>query len=275
MTDIARSQRVSFDVTDPDGFAVIMISVGFPDALDFETVFDGDDFTFRYDTSTQTVIADGFTFDIARNDGWHAPPIILIVAVDAFGNLTRETITYGLDGGLSTQTDLDAIATRVGELLEGAGSARTISAGFTPLKVSDEGEAIKALQATRVNQGPRYRVTARERGDHSDAPPVPSDAGLVSVEVTVRSYFPLTHSGRNYAARLAAENLAKETAGAIRDALEWPGNMRATEAGALTRLLSGMLMHVAPDPDPVEFITDKVIELTQRFTGIVKETRPI
>lgn len=169
--------------------------------------------------------------------------------------------------------DFDKLQERVAEVLLGAGSVRTVPAGIlAPLKTAEEGDRKRALQAESVV---RFDVVAHELGEIGDSPPVNGDKEVVAVEVLVTTWHQIPHAGRDYDARKLAYAAANDIARVIRRALEWPGNVLQTAGGQPTGLLSGMLVHQPPNPEPIEAPQAKVLELTQRFTGFVINDRAI
>lgn len=86
-SEVARSQALTFDVTDADGFGRVIVSVK-QGAFEF-MVHDGDDFLqgFAVD-STRLVIAGGWSYSVIPDSGWDIAPTIRIFAVDAVGNET-------------------------------------------------------------------------------------------------------------------------------------------------------------------------------------------
>ena len=134
-----------------------------------------------------------------------------------------------------------AIITRLREVLEsGYGSARTITAGTyvgnVPQGLSESEQKRRALVAARV------RVNLDVTGRSPNSPPINGD--LILYDATVRvTVSRLLARGK----QLTPDDYdVVQAAGAadtdvIRQALEYPGNLSTTEAGAPTDIVSGML----------------------------------
>lgn len=273
MTDLARDDHVSFDVTDADGFSVIFVVAGFASTGEVEVIYDGEDFAGRYSGSLQTTITDGFTFNVARTDGWHAAPIIAITAVDAFGNLTRESISYGLAGAPAAATNpLQAIAKRVAEVCEGAGAVRLVEAGrLAPLATQFEGNNEAALKALQALTTERYQVEAHWLGRNDSTTPIMGNVELADVAVVVRTWHPLKHYGRRAVDYQDAKHGMKALAADVRRALEHPGNLETTGAGVATKLIGKRLTWV-DSTDPVPSVAPGVLMVEQIFRGRVQDT---
>jgi hypothetical protein len=85
-TAIAPADPLSFDVTDPDGFAAILLSAEFPNVPGEELVFNGTNFTEPYAAgSTRVAVAEGFHFELRRAGGWPGPPSLTVYPFDSLG----------------------------------------------------------------------------------------------------------------------------------------------------------------------------------------------
>lgn len=93
---IAKTDPVQCDVTDDQGFALIMVMARFPDGT-CECLYDGIAFAPRYAAgSSKVVILDGFRFIMRRTGGWLGPTFdIEFVAVDTSCNITRFVVSFG------------------------------------------------------------------------------------------------------------------------------------------------------------------------------------
>lgn len=84
-TPLARSDTVSFDVTDNVALRRALVLV----TLAGETYCVHDGFTFRGEfsnLSTRSVIAGGYHYTVKRNGGWIEPPDFEVLAIDTSGN---------------------------------------------------------------------------------------------------------------------------------------------------------------------------------------------
>jgi hypothetical protein len=165
--------------------------------------------------------------------------------------------------------NIAAIATRIREVMEGAGSIRTIPANtFDPLKVQDEGDPIKGLQAAT---SARYRVVVHEGEPHPTPLSVMSNVALSTVDVVIETWHSLKHSGREAVDYDAVRDAASAIVGTMRDALQNPGNLESTAGGTPTGLIGRRIRLVSPVEIEVN-VTAKVMRITHRYTGSTQET---
>lgn len=83
---IAVQGTVSLDVTDESGsLRLVRLDAEFSDGA-YEVVYDGTRFSLGYASSSISVIAKGFHFDLRRRLGWYGAPKITPTAVDTSGN---------------------------------------------------------------------------------------------------------------------------------------------------------------------------------------------
>lgn len=137
-----------------------------------------------------------------------------------------------------------AILTRIREVLEdGAGSVRTVSSsrflGELPDGLSPDAEALRAISKPRVEAS----ITGIRRS--ASTPPIIGSLLIYDVDVDVRVVRVATTLHQlSDDQRVALQALCAEDADIIRQALEWPGNLTSTTAGAATGLVSGILRYV-------------------------------
>lgn len=87
---VSQTQGITFNITDAAGFNRIVILAQFPNIKMYEVIHDGDAFAQRYPASVgnvKTVIANGFSFTVLREEGWPASPKLIPMGVDTSGNL--------------------------------------------------------------------------------------------------------------------------------------------------------------------------------------------
>lgn len=133
---------------------------------------------------------------------------------------------------------------RLREVLEaGSGALRVIPAatygGNLPASFSPDAEAIRALGV------PQIEAEVSEGARHPSSPPIFSNVAFQMVNVNVRvvrrlgAVEQLTGSARDVVKAAAATD-----SDVIRQALEYPGQLLTTAAGAATGLVSGLLTWV-------------------------------
>lgn len=86
---IGNTDTITFDVTDVDGFAALIVTADF-DAIGLsEVIHDGTEFKAQYATrSTRTVITNGFRYVVLRRNNWPSNPTIVIFPVDVLGSVS-------------------------------------------------------------------------------------------------------------------------------------------------------------------------------------------
>lgn len=136
-----------------------------------------------------------------------------------------------------------AILTRIREVLEeSAGDLRTVPvgrfSGGLPEGLSETAEEIRALEAPRIET----RIASKRPSPAS--PPVNGNLRIyeLTIEVRViRLVEPLDQLDDE--SRVALQALASADGDIIAQALNYPGNLTQTAAGAPTDLASGMLVY--------------------------------
>jgi len=86
-TAIAPTDSLGFDVTDPEGFRLIMLVADFPAIGIREVIHDGLTFSANYSGSanSRVAITNGFQYTILRTGGWPVSPRIIPYAIDVTG----------------------------------------------------------------------------------------------------------------------------------------------------------------------------------------------
>ena len=133
-----------------------------------------------------------------------------------------------------------AISTAIGEVLTGSlGSTRTVPAGTFSEGVHDGSSEAQMNQ--RALAGPRFFVRLE---DPSRLPAVgPSTSNRVVLEMGVKVVLTyLAPQEIRATGRRAIEATAIDNGETVRRALEWPGNLTQTAAGAATGLVSGCIV---------------------------------
>jgi len=84
---IASNTFLTFDVIDPDGFRLVLLTASFPSMNIYEVIHDGEAFGPNYNdgNSGRVAIEDGFHFSILRKGGWPTSPTIVPFVIDVFG----------------------------------------------------------------------------------------------------------------------------------------------------------------------------------------------
>jgi len=144
-----------------------------------------------------------------------------------------------------------AIITRIQEVVDsGKGTLRTIATGT----YTDNWPAglDEAENQRRAFEGPRTRVNVMVTGRSPNSPPINSNLIIYDATITVVVSRLLDREKQiapdDYNAVQAA---AMADADIIRQALEWPDNLKQTEAGAVTDIVSGMLRWDGTPPSAV------------------------
>ncbi len=83
---LARTDTVTFDVTDAVGLRDVLVMVEFPATGEYEVIHDGDNFAATYSSSTRTAITNGYRFVLTRENGWIGSPTFRVQAIDTSGN---------------------------------------------------------------------------------------------------------------------------------------------------------------------------------------------
>jgi len=162
-----------------------------------------------------------------------------------------------------------ALITRIREVIEeGKGVSRTISAGTYlgnwPQGLSEDEQKRRALE------GPRTRVNVQQLARSQYSQPVTGNLIVYEVGVTVIAGRLLDRvdqlSPDDYDTVQAAGAADTDV---IRQALEYPRNLLATEAGTATDLVSGMLCWVSSSFAVIGQVNQGAqrIEGTHVFTG--------
>lgn len=84
-TPLARSDSVSFDVTDETALRRVLVLV----SLGGSTYCVHDGFSFRDEftnLSSRSAISGGYRYTVKRNGGWTSPPEFEVLAIDTSGN---------------------------------------------------------------------------------------------------------------------------------------------------------------------------------------------
>lgn len=138
-----------------------------------------------------------------------------------------------------------ALITRIGEVIEDSrGAKRTVPtgrfSGTFPQGLSESTQQRKSL----VN--PRVRVNVNTIGRSQYSPPINGDLIIYDIEAIITASRILTREQQiNSDDYDTVQAAGAEDTDVIRQALEWPDNLKQTEAGAVTDLVSGMLAHVS------------------------------
>lgn len=84
---ISDTTILSFDVTDPDAFRLIMLIADFPNIEVREVIHDGNSFSVNYSGSgnARVAIPNGFRYSVLRRGGWPVSPRIIPFAIDITG----------------------------------------------------------------------------------------------------------------------------------------------------------------------------------------------
>lgn len=163
-----------------------------------------------------------------------------------------------------------ALVTRIREVLESSyGSMRQVPpsrfSGDIPDGLSLDEQMRRGLTAPRIQA--RVMVIGRSKS----SPPVTGNVLIYDIKLVVKSLRTCTRTdqvdGTSNDTLVAASMV---DADAIRQALEYPGNLAATEAGAVTDLVSGMLSFESHDAG--EFVNDidsgaQALEQSLTFLG--------
>jgi hypothetical protein len=174
--------------------------------------------------------------------------------------------------------DASAILTRVEEVLcEGAGQHHLVAPGTYARGLSEL--MTSNAQSTRAIARPRIEVSCSASGVNPASPPVGGDKMLLDVVVDVRVIRAAgTPKQVNDLLRRDLKALALQDLAAIVPALEWPGNLAATEDGDPTSLASQALQW-SGRPAEHRFVGGSVqdarLETTFRFDGIATVTLPL
>lgn len=169
-----------------------------------------------------------------------------------------------------------AILTRIREVTEGGhGAVRTITAATFGPNTHGALDALADSLGAIAKPQVEPRIVAQR--PHPARPHRQGSFTLEAIDVDVRmvrgfdSYRDLSAD-----ARTALHALASSDAYALAQALEWPGNLTATEAASATGLVSGCLNYAQSSIGSLEFASGQNGRLvtTHRFTGIVRVTTP-
>ncbi|MDQ3071417.1 MAG: hypothetical protein M3R55_17010 [Acidobacteriota bacterium] len=164
-----------------------------------------------------------------------------------------------------------AILLRIRQVLEsGAGTLRTIAStrfyGDLPEGLSDSTEQMRGLERPRVEA----RIKSVSRSPAS--PPITGNIALYDIGIDVEIVRPLTTAEQlTDATRDALRALALDDVDVVRQALEYPGNLTATTAGAATDLVSGLLSYVSSRVEPIGSPINagaQTLRTVHSFTGI-------
>lgn len=165
-----------------------------------------------------------------------------------------------------------ALITRIREVLEdSAGTLRTVPAGRfdgnLPTGLSDTTEMRRAFEK------PRIAATITGLSRHPASPPINGSLMLYSVAVEVRIVRTVTRLEQlSDADADTLRALATEDADIVRQALEYPGNLTQTTAGAATNIASGLLYYSGSVIRVQRAIDEgsQLLETVHTFTGVAK-----
>jgi len=132
------------------------------------------------------------------------------------------------------------IITRIREIvLEGKGSLRTISAGLYSDGWPEAGVQPDELARRGIATSKPTQIVVRRLGRHPSSPPIGGNLEILNIEVEVATARTIATAEMVDAdAEATAKAESMEDVDRIRQALEWPPNLVATEAGAATDLCS-------------------------------------
>lgn len=169
----------------------------------------------------------------------------------------------------------DAAHVRFRELLEqSAGSLRTVPADrFTGDLPSGLTEGEDAKRGALASVPCEARIS--HQAPHRQRTPANSDRRLLRITVEVRAVRTMAWAAQMIdAVRSEAEALALEDGDLIAQVFELPQNVRTTEAGASTGIIS--LMHEGSTPLVVGTTGEaQRIDTVHRFTGMMTATRDV
>lgn len=162
-----------------------------------------------------------------------------------------------------------AIITAIREVVEsGYGSLRTITDGtYTgdwPAGLSESEQKRRALE------GPRTRVNLNVTGRSPNSPPINGNLVIYDASVTITIERIMARSAQltqtEYDAVQAAAALDTDV---VRQAVEYPGNLTLTSAGAPTDIVSGMLRWQSSATNVVGLVNDGAqrVETVHNFTA--------
>lgn len=165
-----------------------------------------------------------------------------------------------------------ALVTRLREVLEdSAGVARQIPpsrfTGDLPEGLSSEEQVRRAFGA------PRIRADVAILGRSKYSPPILGNVVIYDVKVTITSLRIVARAQQlDSDANDVVMALAYEDGDILRQALEYPQNLAATEAGASTNLASGMLCHESSEFGVVRLVDEgaQKLESKHTFRGWIK-----
>lgn len=169
-----------------------------------------------------------------------------------------------------------AILTRIREVLEdGAGDVRALPDGAFGSNTHDALDALADSLASIGKPQAFAKIVSTSR--HGSSPSRVGSFTLEALDIEVRIVRGFDgHRDLNADARTALEALAASDAFDVAQALTWPGNMAATEAGAETGLVSGTLRHVGNAIPSTEYTGGQNGRLvtTHRFSGVCRVETP-
>ena len=126
--------------------------------------------------------------------------------------------------------DFAPLVTRIREVAQGAGSVRVVSTDARMRAYPSDA----AQEAARALQGPGIEVVFDDRVHPQKSLAEISRVKMIDLGLSVRIEWPVAshelEDTQRDAIRAAAWSFEEE----LRAALQWPGNLRATTAGALT-----------------------------------------
>lgn len=169
-----------------------------------------------------------------------------------------------------------SILTRIREVLEsGKGSVRTIPEGQFGANTHD---ALDALADSMAAIGkPQVEPKIVSQSPHPSRPSRMGSFTLEEIQVDVRVVRGFDgYRDLNADARTALHALASADGFEMAQALTWPGNLAATEAGDPTGLVSECLTSIDASVPSIEFASGQNGRLvtTHRFRGVVRVDTP-
>lgn len=141
---IQRTESVAWHVTDDSGsLALVVVYAIFPGGPNPEIVYDGASFLGLYATgSTSGTIANGKSFNVARQGGWPCDFRRMVTAVDPTGGVTTQRADY-----VVIDPDLDKLAPTVGSYSPPVGTPIARSDIIT-YDVLDDGGVVSTIVVT-------------------------------------------------------------------------------------------------------------------------------
>lgn len=168
------------------------------------------------------------------------------------------TLTYSLSSSSPTYAANAAIRARLREVLDdGDGLVRTLTAGRISGNYWYPANASAGPARTLVK--PRFDILP-----FSIRPTLPrmyanGNVIMYDYEIAFACEYALKHPAHDDATRDSVLAVAETDADAFRQALEWSGNLTATEAGVATGIVNGCLQFISYAPESADWTEKRLI----------------